>query len=193
MQMGLVGSVKQGTCLCSFNFHIHLTSGAHPRAHRRGVRGWSRFWPCWRASAAWAVGRGSLQHIHTSSCSAGSAAAGCWQVSRHCWHDTTSPRSPAGGRALPDCLRASKQIKQSRWCLQAAQLPQVLFLFPTSGEQCRGSAERQGRGQLAFVHSDFLWRHQKSLSRHWRHCLLQCKICLIKESQENRFLPYFSF
>lgn len=117
MQMGLVGSVKQGTCLCSFNFHIHLTSGAHPRAHRRGVRGWSHFWPCWRASAAWAVGRGSLRHIHTSSCSAGSAAAGCWQVSRHCWHDTTSPRSLAGGRALPDCLRASKQIKQSRWCL----------------------------------------------------------------------------
>lgn len=188
LQMRLVGSVKQGACLCSFNFPVQQTSSAHPWARRQEFKvGHTLTQRRWRASAD-----GRLQHIHTGGCSAGSAAGGCWQVSRLCWHDTMSPSSLAGGQALPDCLRASKQIRQGRWCLRAAQLPQVLFLFPTSGEKCWGSAERQGRGQLAFVPSDSLWRHQRSLSQKWLHCLLRCKNCLIKEAfLKIDFCPIF--
>lgn len=153
MERGLVGSVKQRTCPWSSYFPIHKRSSVQPREYRRWVRGEPCFWPCWRASAVWAAG--GCGTLRAGGCSAGAVVGGCWQVALHGWHGTPSPRSLSGGWALPNCLRASKRLEWSRRRLQAAQLPQVLFLFPALGEQCWGSAERRERGQLAFVHFDF--------------------------------------
>lgn len=38
LQRGLVGSMKQSTCLCSFNFHVHQTSSATPELTSRSLR-----------------------------------------------------------------------------------------------------------------------------------------------------------
>lgn len=49
--------MKKGTCLRSFYFPMRKLSSVNPHVYLRGVRGKSRFWLCWRASAASAAGQ----------------------------------------------------------------------------------------------------------------------------------------
>lgn len=169
-----------GHSLGSLNFHVHQVGNTHPWAHQQGVLGRSHSWLHWRASAGRAVGGWGTstpvaallgQQQGAAGRSQGTAsttlwALTVWQVDRLC----QIACEPANKSSRVNGV--SRQLSSHRCC----------FHFQHQEKQGWDSAERQGRGQLAFVHSDFLWRHQRSLSQNWLHCLLQCESCLIKET-----------
>lgn len=150
----------QGTCLWSFYFTIHKTSSVQPWGYRRGVRGQPRFWPCWKPSAAWAAG--GMQHAGHRHllCQGGGRKVLAGSMAWLTWHtELPQPGRWMGSARLP----ASQQTTQVESMESPGSSdPTSVFISNIRGailRLCSG-----GRGHLAFVHSNFSFRHQNSHS-----------------------------
>lgn len=163
MERGLVGSVRQGSCLLSFYFPIHTSSSVQPCDYQRDIRDKSRSWPCWSTllvdiCPARAVG-GDAGSI---SC----RAPGAHQVDGLC-QIACEPANKSGWVG-----GVSRQLSSCKCC----------FYFWHQGSDAEALQRDGGESSLPLF-TLISWRCQNSLSQSWLNCLLreETKSSLIRE------------
>lgn len=131
MERGLVGSVKQGSCLLSFYFPIHKSGRVQPCDYQRDIRDRSHSWPCWSTL---------LVDICPARAVGGDAGR---------YHSATSHTEPPEHIRWMGCARlpASQQTNQAESVASpgSSAPASVVFISDIRGAMlrlCRGTGER---------------------------------------------------